>query len=278
MGARGDWVKITLKYLAVAVTLVFFLFPIYWTLLTAVKHLKDQRVSPPVMWTWDWRLANFTEALFQWRGLDGLIDSTIITLSTTAISVILGTCAAYAIARYRIGGRNLSFFILSMLFMPPVAVILPHFLMWKSLNLVDRHLALIITYTVFNVPFATWIMKGFFEEIPAAAEEAALTSGASRLRAFWEVALPQVRPGVVVTTLFSIVFSWNEFIFSVILGRRTVTTLPFVIPTLMEGHDVKWGHIGAIATLAAAPIIILTFMLQKYLIRGMSFGVLREHG
>lgn len=264
------------KYIVLVPVLVFTLFPFYWNTLTALKQLKDQRVSPPVMWTTDWRWANFSEALLQWRGLDGLVDSAVVTAGATLVSVVFGTMAGYALARFRLGGQQISFFILSMLFMPPVAVILPHFLMWKALNLVDRHIALIVTYTAFNLPFATWIMKGFFEELPPQPEEAALVFGASRWRAFREIVLPQVRPGLVVTTLFCVFFAWNEFIYAVILGRRNVTTLPFIIPTLMEGHDVKWGHIGAIATIATIPMVLLTFALQRYLIRGMSFGVVRE--
>jgi multiple sugar transport system permease protein len=270
--------KTAIKYLVMVPVLAWVLFPLYWTLLTALKYPGDQKTSPPVMWTTHWRWTNFPDALFKWNGSAGLIDSAIVTLATTAISVALGVAAGYAIARFRVGGRNLSFFILSMLFMPQVAVVIPLFLLWRMVDLVDTHIALIVTYTVFNVPFVTWIMKGFFEELPRAPEEAALVLGASRLRALWEVAVPQVRAGVVVTTLFTIFFSWNEFIYSVILGKERVTTLPFIIPSLMESHNIEFGAIGAIVVLAAVPVIALAFALQRYLIRGLSFGLVREPG
>ena len=183
--------------------------------------------------------------------------------------------AAYAIGRYRTGGDNLSFTVLSILFMPPVAVAIPMYLFWSTFGLLDSYTALILQYTVFNIPFIAWVLKSFFEDIPRDMEDSAMINGASRWRAFWEIAVPLARPAILAVALLAFIFSWNEFFFAVILTRADVTTLPFILPVLMEGHDVLWGDIAAIATLGALPVVILAFALQKYLVRGLSFGTLR---
>ena len=183
--------------------------------------------------------------------------------------------AAYAIGRYQTGGDNLSFTVLSILFMPPVAVAIPMYLFWSALGLIDSYTALILQYIVFNIPFLTWVLKGFFEDIPRDMEDSAMVNGATRWRAFWEIAVPLARPAILAVSLLAFIFSWNEFFFALILTRANVTTLPFILPVLMEGHDVLWGDIAAIATLGALPVVILAFALQKYLVRGLSFGTLR---
>jgi multiple sugar transport system permease protein len=260
-----------------AVALVFFLFPVYWMLVTSVQPPKDWLASPPVFFphTLDW--SNYSQALTQWKGFKGLADSAIVSLSATAIGMVLGVLAAYAIARYRTGGKNLSFFILSMLFMPPVAIAIPMFLFWSHLGMIDTFQALIVQYLLFTIPFVTWVMKGFFEDLPPDLEESAMTNGASRMRAFWEIALPNVVPGLVATALFAFIFNWNEFTFAVLLTRSRVSTLPFILPTMMESHYVLWGDIAAMAAVGALPVVIIAFALQRYLVRGLSFGIIRSN-
>jgi multiple sugar transport system permease protein len=231
--------------------------------------------DPPVFIPSELHWANFTDALFKWGGLKGLTDSLIVASLSTLLSLLLGVPAAYAIGRYQTGGDNLSFTVLSILFMPPVAVAIPMYLLWSWLGLLDSYTALILQYTVFNIPFITWVLKGFFEDIPRDMEDSALINGATRWRAFWEIAVPLARPAILAVALLAFIFSWNEFFFAVILTRADVTTLPFILPVLMEGHDVLWGDIAAIATLGALPVVLLAFALQKYLVRGLSFGTLR---
>lgn len=265
-----------IAYTGLAIGMLFFLFPIYWMLATAVKPPNEWLVNPPVFIPSRLYFTNFTDALFFYNGVKGLIDSAIVAVSSTAIGLIIGTLAAYSIARFRTGGSNLSFFILSVLFMPPVAVAIPMFLFWSTLGLVDTYIALIVQYLVFTVPFVTWLMKGFFQDLPVELEESALVNGASRLRAFWEIVLPTVRPALVATALFALIFTWNEFTFAVLLSRGRVTTLPFILPTLMESHNVLWGDIAAIATIGALPVVIIAFALQRYLVRGLSFGAIKS--
>ncbi len=261
--------------LALALALFVFLGPVLWMLITAVKPPGEWLNSPPVFIPSELHWANFTDALFNWGGLKGLGDSLIAASLSTLLSLLLGVPAAYAIGRYRTGGDNLSFTVLSILFMPPVAVAIPMYLFWSALGLLDSYTALILQYTVFNIPFIAWVLKSFFEDIPRDMEDSAMVNGATRWRAFWEIAVPMARPAIFAVALLAFIFSWNEFFFAVILTRADVTTLPFILPVLMEGHDVLWGDIAAIATLGAMPVVILAFALQKYLVRGLSFGTLR---
>jgi multiple sugar transport system permease protein len=271
-GHAGVWVSIV----ATVVGLIFFLFPIYWMLATSIKPPSQWLSNPPVFFPTRPYWNNFTDALFNWNGLKGLMDSAIVSVSATVLGLVIGTLAAYSLTRFRTGGTNLSFFILSVLFMPPVAIEIPMFLFWSNLGLVDTYFALIVQYLLITIPFVTWVMKGFFEDVPPALEESALVNGASRFRAFWEIVLPNVVPALVATGLFAFIFTWNEFTFAVLLSRGQVTTLPFILPTMMESHYVLWGDIAAIACIGALPVVIIAFVLQRYLVRGLSFGAVRS--
>jgi multiple sugar transport system permease protein len=262
--------------LVIFIALLIFLAPVLWMLITAIKPPGEWLTSPPVFVPSELHWENFTDALFKWNGLKGLTDSVIVAVSSTVLSLLLGVPAAYSLGRFRTGGDQLSFVILSILFMPPVAVAIPMYLLWSSAGLLDSYTALILQYTVFNVPFVAWVLKSFFEDIPRDMEESAMANGATRWRAFWEIAVPLARPAILAVGLLAFIFSWNEFFFAVILTRAEVTTLPFILPTLMEGHNVLWGDIAAIATIGAMPVIVLAFILQKYLVRGLSFGTLHE--
>lgn len=275
-GRRRRRVGLPLAVLGVAAALVFFLFPVYWMLVTSVTPPNEWLTSPPVFVPSHLYFHNYSDALLNNGGLRGLRDSAIVATSASAIGMALGTLAAYSLARYRTGGDSLAFFILSVLFLPPVAVGIPMFVFWSHLGLVDTYQALIAEELVFTIPFVTWVMKSFFEELPPALEESAMVNGASRLRALWEVVLPSARPALVATGLFALIFNWNEFTFAVLLSRARVTTLPFILPTMMESHYILWGDIAAIAAIGALPVVIVAFVLQRYLVRGLSFGTIRS--
>ena len=276
MKRQGLRVSDVIANLVIGIALLIFLAPVLWMLITAVKPPGEWLTSPPVFVPSELHWENFTDALFKWNGLKGLIDSLVVAVGSTVLSLLLGVPAAYSLGRFRTGGDHLSFVILSILFMPPVAVAIPMYLLWASAGLLDSYTALVLQYTVFNVPFVAWVLKSFFEDIPRDMEESAMANGATRWRAFWEIAVPLARPAILAVGLLAFIFSWNEFFFAVILTRAEVTTLPFILPTLMEGHNVLWGDIAAIATIGAMPVIVLAFILQKYLVRGLSFGTLRE--
>ena len=220
-----------LTYAALALAVVVFLAPVLWMLITAVKPPHEWLTTPPVLIPSELYWANFTDALFTWGGAKGLRDSLIVASLSTALSLIVGVPAAYALGRFKTGGENLSFTVLSILFMPPVAVAIPMYLFWSAFGLLDSYTALILQYTVFNLPFVAWVLKGFFEDIPREMEESALVNGATRWRAFWQIAVPLARPAILAVGLLAFIFSWNEFFFALILTRANVTTLPFIRPS-----------------------------------------------
>jgi len=276
MKRQGIGLADVLTYAALTLAAIVFLAPVLWMLITAVKPPGEWLNTPPILIPSEIHWQNFTDALFKWGGAKGLCDSLIVASLSTLLSLLLGVPAAYAIGRFNTGGNNLSFTVLSILFMPPVAVAIPMYLFWSALGLLDSYTALILQYTVFNVPFISWVLKSFFEDIPREMEDSAMVNGATRWRAFWEIAVPLARPAILAVALLAFIFSWNEFFFALILTRAHVTTLPFILPVLMEGHDILWGDIAAIATLGAIPVVVLAFALQKYLVRGLSFGTIRE--
>jgi multiple sugar transport system permease protein len=262
-----------------AVALVVFMFPVVWMFLTSFKSESEYFSYPPVFIPEDFSFRNYFNAMAfppdGRGGLQGLRDSLIISLATALVSLLIGAPAAYSLARFKTGGENLSFWILSTRMFPPVASALPLFLIFKQIRLLDTHMALIIANTIFNLPFVIWLLKGFFEDIPPGLEEAALIDGCSRLGAFVRVSLPLTTPGLVVTALFSFVFAWNEFMFALLLTRRSVRTLTIIVPSLVGGHEILWGEIAAIGTIAIIPGIALSVLLQRYLVRGLTLGALK---
>ena len=273
MRQRGGVAQL-LTVAAIGAALVFFLFPVYWMVATSFKDPGEYFASPPIFVPSQIDLRNYIGSL-QHGGFQGIRDSLVVALASTTICVLFGSLAAYSLARFRTGGENLSFWVLSIRMFPPVASVLPLFLVFRDLHLLDTHLALIVTYIVFNLPFAIWLLKGFFEDLPVELEEAALVDGATQLGAFRLVAFPLTAPGLVATALFCFIFAWNEFMFALILTRNAVRTLPIVIPTLVGGHEILWGEISSIAIIAIVPVILLSLILQRYLIRGLTFGAVK---
>lgn len=264
----------------VVLALAFFLFPVAWMILTSFKTQAEYFARPPVYIPHGFDLANYLNAMRpppEGRGgLQGLRDSLIIASSSTVASVLIGSLAAYSFARFRTGGENLSFWVLSTRMFPPVASALPLFLVFRQLHLLDTHLALIIANTVFNLPFVIWLMKGFFEDLPIDLEEAALIDGCSHLGALRHIVLPLVTPGLVATALFSFIFSWNEFMFALLLTRNEVRTLTVIVPSLVGGHEILWGEVAAVGVVAIIPGIVLSLVLQRYLVRGLTLGAVKS--
>jgi len=268
----------TFVYIVLAICMGISLFPLYWGVVTALKTRAEFFQYPPTFWPQVLTLQNFIDA-WTWGGGKGILDSAIVALSTTGLSLIIGLFAAYTIARWGTGGPHLSFFILTMRMLPPVVPAISYYLIIKRGFLFfppfDTHLLLICLYSLFNIPFVVWIMKGFFAEIPPELEEAAQLAGVSRIRAFWDVVLPLARPGLVAVSLFCIFFSWNEFLFSLFLTSTNVRTLPKVIPFLITEQEPMWGAINAVCIYSIVPMIIMAFVLQKYLVRGLTYGAVR---
>ncbi|TMI87095.1 MAG: carbohydrate ABC transporter permease [Bacillati bacterium ANGP1] len=265
--------------LVLLAALVFFLFPVLWMVLTSFKSNPEFFAYPPVFIPKSFALTNYLNAMRMppdgRGGLQGVRDSLIVSAGSMLISVLAGAPAAYSFARFRTGGENLSFWVLSTRMFPPVASALPLFLVFKALHLLDTHWALIVANTIFNLPFVIWLLKGFFEDLPAELEEAAVIDGTTIFGAFRRVALPLVAPGLAATALFSFIFAWNEFMFALLFTRSDVRTLTIIVPSLVGGHEILWGQVAAVGVVAIIPNILLALLLQRYLVRGLTLGAVK---
>jgi len=206
-----------------------------------------------------------------------LKNSLIISGLSTIASVVLAVFAAYAFSRYQVKGKNdLLFFILSTRMLPAVVVTIPLFLMYTQLDLHDTHLGMVLLYTVFNLSLAVWLMKGFMDEIPLEYEEAALVDGYTRMQAFFKIVLPQAVTGIAATTVFCLIFSWNEYAFALMLTSETARTAPPSIATMLGSGGLEWSAIAAGSLGFLIPVIIVVFLLRNYLLRGVTFGAVRK--
>jgi len=204
-------------------------------------------------------------------------NSVIIGFGSTFLSVFLGTLAAYAFSRFKIPLKDdLLFFILSTRMMPPIAVAIPIFLMYRTLGLSDTHLGMILLYTAVNISLAVWLLKGFIDEIPREYEEAALIDGYTRFQAFRKVVLPQAATGITSTAIFCLIFAWNEYAFALLLTSGTAQTAPPFIPTIIGEGGLDWPAVAAGATLFLLPVLVFTILLRKHLLRGITFGAVRK--
>jgi multiple sugar transport system permease protein len=205
------------------------------------------------------------------------INSVIIGFGSTFLSVFLGTLAAYGFSRFRVPLKDdLLFFILSTRMMPPIAVAIPIFLMYRAIGLSDTHVGMILLYTAVNISLAVWLLKGFIDEIPREYEEAAMIDGYTRLQAFIKVVLPQAATGIAATAIFCLIFAWNEYAFAVLLTSGTAQTAPPFIPTIIGEGGLDWPAVAAGATIFLVPIVLFTVLLRKHLLRGITFGAVRK--
>jgi multiple sugar transport system permease protein len=204
-------------------------------------------------------------------------NSLIVTIASTALTILMATFAAYAFSRFKIKGKDdLLFFILSTRMLPAVVVLIPVFLMFRKLGLGDTQLGLIILYTAFNLSFAVWVLKGFIDEIPIEYEEAALVDGYTRFQTFWKIIVPQAMTGIAATAVFCFIFSWNEFGFAFIMTKSRAQTIPPWLPYQMGVLGYDWGAAAAGAFLFIIPALIFTIILRKNLVRGITFGAIRK--
>ena len=204
-------------------------------------------------------------------------NSIIIAFGSTFLAVFLGTLAAYGFSRFKVPlADDLLFFILSTRMMPPIAVAIPIYLMYRQLGLSDTAVGMILLYTAVNVSLAVWLLKGFMDEIPREYEEAAMIDGYTRLQAFRKVVLPQATTGIAATAIFCLIFAWNEYAFAVLLTSGAAQTSPPFIPTIIGEGGMDWPAVAAGTTIFLVPILVFTILLRKQLLRGITFGAVRK--
>lgn len=250
--------------------------PLIYMFFTSFKNKVEVLSYPPTLFPKEWLDEGWIQA-WTHGGAEGLKHSAIIAVGTLVLSLLFGLPAAYSIARYKTGGGDLSFTILSFRFMPPIAPAIGFWVYANKLHLFDTHLMLILVNSMASIPFVVWIMKGFVEEIPYAIEEAAQVDGASWFRVIKDHVLPLGAPGLVAVSLFVVIYTWNEFLFATILTGRYVLPFPKAVPGLTYGvNEPHWAAVSALGMMVVIPIVLLSFYMQKYIVRGMSYGAIRE--
>jgi multiple sugar transport system permease protein len=263
------------RFLVVGAFVVFVLVPLYWVVITSIKPSNDYLTVPPVWFPAHPTIVHYTAALFSYRGLQGLINSAIVASAATILSGVLGTMMAYSLARFNTGGQHLAFWVLSQRFLPPVAIILPIFLLFRSWGLYDTRFGLIVAYTFMTLPLSVWMMYAYFRQLPKSLEEAALVDGLSRWQSFWMVAVPLAAPGVAAAAVFVFIAVWTEFFFALILTSRYAFTLPTVFRAFLGFQGAQYGEACALATTSLVPSIILGMLVQRHLVRGLTLGAIR---
>jgi multiple sugar transport system permease protein len=263
------------RFLVIGLFVAFVLVPLYWVVITSIKPSSDYLTVPPVWFPAEPTIVHYTAALFSYRGLQGLINSLIVASAATVLSTIMGTMMAYSLARFGTGGRHLAFWVLSQRFLPPVAIVLPIFLLFRSWHLYDTHVGLIIVYTFMTLPLSVWMMYAYFRQLPKSLEEAALVDGLSRWQALWLVAVPLAAPGIAATAVFVFIGVWTEFFFALVLTSRYAFTLPTVFRAFLGFQGAQYGEACALATTSLVPSIILGMLVQRHLVRGLTLGALR---
>ena len=259
-----------------ALIVAFYLFPIFWMLITSFKNRLQAFQIPPV-WVFLPSIKTYKNVMTESSIIRAYINSIVVTSISTFFSMLFGSMAAYGLTRLKIPRRDdLSFFILSTRMFPPIITVIPVYMLFRTMNILDTRLGLILVYISFNLGFVVWMMEGFISEIPVELEEAALIDGCSRLGIFKKIILPLVRPGLTATTIFCVIFSWNEYLFAVILTGKAARTMPVKAAATITDRGVNWGDLTAIAALISIPILIIGALVQKHLIRGLTVGALKQ--
>lgn len=256
---------------------VFSLFPIVWMVLLSLKSTADQQVT---FFSFSPTLSNFSYVLGGDTGANlrsGLVESLVTSIGAVLVSLIIGIPAAYAAGRWKYkGSDDLMFQMLSFRFAPELMVLLPLFLIYKSLGLLDTRLGLIWVLQLVTMPLVVWILRSYFQDLPADLEQAALLDGYTRTQAFLRVALPLVRPGIAAGALLSFIFAWNSYVFPLVLANSKIKTVTVAIGTYQGGGgQVFYNHAAAAALIGALPPLILALCIQRYLVRGLSFGAVK---
>ena len=257
--------------------------PVFWLALSSIKSRQDLFTLPPKLFfhpVWTGYQAVFGVGAASTTAIavglySSLLTSILISVLGTFFAVLLGTLAGYATSRFRfVGHGDLLFFVLSTRMIPPVAVLVFYLVMYSKLGLIDTKVGLVLVTTFINLGLATWIMKGFFDGVPAEVENIALVNGYSRLYAFRRLVLPMVRGGVAATAGFCFIFAWNEFSFASILATTSSKPLPVKISAAMGATGMEWTQIFAAGVVLVVPVAIFFYLIRKYLLIGMTFGVL----
>ena len=256
---------------------VFFMLPtvfvFYWMISLSLKPQVEATAYPPSFFWFSVTFKGYVDVFAKNPFLLYTWNSLVVATGSTLLALIVGLPCAYSIAHWR--QRGLALIVLVARIIPGISYLIPWYILFRNLKMVDTYLALILTHLVVGLPIVIWVMIGFFEDIPTELREAALIDGCTDYGAFWRVAVPLVKPGVVATGILSFIFSWNNFLFSVILAGRNTRTLPIAVFNMIGYEEINWGPLAAAATLITLPVVILTLIIQRHIVAGLTFGAVK---
>jgi len=267
-------VKRALVYLGVIIISLWAVFPLFWMVIISLK--ERIYTYDPSVWIFRPVIDNYITVFTEKNLSKFLINSAVVAIFTTILALIIGTIGAYGFSRFKFKyNQAFLFFLLGIRMIPSVAIVIPIFILARFLHVLDTRILLIITYLIFNVPFTVWMMKGFFDEIPKELEEAAMVDGCTRIQTLYKIILPVVQPGLVATSIFCIISSWNEFVYALFLTSIKSVTTPTIVQMFLSIQGVAWGEMCAVGTVSILPVLIFAMIVQKNMIRGLSFGAVK---
>lgn len=273
---RARQLEALLIYAALAALTLAFLFPLVWVLGLSLKTRLQVLATPPLYLWWP-TLQNYADVLTRADFVRAFLNTMIVSASAVLLSLCVGAPAAYAFARFPFTGRSFLFFaLLVMRMLPPIAVLVPMYVLFSKLGLTTTRLSVVLAYTTFSLPLVVWIMRGYFEGLPAELEESASIDGASRFRTFTHIILPLARPGLVAASILCLQLAWNDFLFAAVLTNNATQTLPVLMAAFNAGDSgVDWGRLTASGILVILPVIVFSFMAQRHLVAGLSSGAIK---
>ena len=274
--------RLAARTLFFVVITILFLFPIVYLIYISFKP-SNIIVSLPTQWTFDPVLEHYKNVLglreFELRGVNfvkPLLNSIVIATASTLLTILIGTPAAYSLARLSVRGRSdIMLFVLASRMAPAVVLLVPYFVIYEAVGLIDSHLGLVVAYLTFNLSFYVWLLAVLTRDIPRDLEQASQTDGYPPGKTFFKIMLPLMRPGIIATAVLVFIFAWNEFAFALQLGGNNAETLPVAISRLVTPRGVLFGELGAIGAMALVPVAVLVFFLYKHIVRGLSLGAVR---
>ncbi|RLE56699.1 MAG: carbohydrate ABC transporter permease [Thermoprotei archaeon] len=260
----------------IAVVLVWTFFPLYWVIVTSFRPEWEVLMYPSLPYPLHPTLMNYVKLMVEDKFYIYILNSLVVSLGATIISLLIGSLAAYALVRIGVPRFVDSLFltwVLVVRMLPPIVLAIPLFMVLRTLGLIDTRFGLMIAYQVYTLPYVVWILLGFFREIPREIEEAALIDGASRVRVWTSIILPLALPGLIATMILSVILTWNEFLYALVfINSPEKYTVTVRVATYIYEFKIEWGRLAASGLTSALPVLLLSLYVQKYMIRGLAFG------
>lgn len=273
---RSTWLQRALVYATLSALVVVFLFPLLWIAGLSLKTRMQTFADPPLYLWWP-TFENYADVLGRSDFLVAFVNTILVSGCAVGLSLCVGVPAAYAFARFPFRGRSFLFFaLLVMRMLPPIAVLVPMYVLFSKLGLTTTRFSVVLAYSTFSLPLVVWIMRGFFEDLPPELEESAWIDGANRYSAFLHIVMPLAKPGMVAAAILCLQLAWNDFLFAAVLTNNATQTLPVKMMTFSAGDSgVDWGGVTASGMLVILPVIVFSFLAQRHLVAGLSSGAVK---